>query len=612
MARKTPGSYEEIEKKLAVEQTLLECIRDLYTKSGINAYNKFLETLGKYYAADRAYIFEFDDDTEIIHNTYEWCEQDIEPAIGLLANVAKVIITPWIELFETKGSFYFNSLDRDVDRNSEAYKLLKIQNIDSLMAVPLKYNDKILGFVGVDNVKSNSTSFYMLESIAALIVNEFQKRETFEQKILRNVSKTYVGMYVINIKTDEYKIINAVKNVKRHLSVEKRNKFARESMQNVIKNECAGKYVEKMLRFLDFDTIEERLKNYNTISLDFIGNVAGWCTATVLPSSYDSDGNLEEIIILIQRMDVVRANDVEMKKRVQEVLENQAHVYTEMLKLQRSGIIASLAEDNHVLIINQAAVEMFGWQSTEQFSGDIKDLYARVSDDKKIEKIRALQNIRFNGGEYETEFSVKHDDGSVCYILLRSRLITTEDGVEIVLNSLTDVTDSKKLHEKVIEMSHKDSLTQICNRGSGEEQIESLIKLRKAGMFCLFDVDKFKAINDTFGHVVGDEVLVAIANCMKNTFRDRDILMRLGGDEFAVYAVGIKDYDVGRECIERFMCAIEAINIPDMKGQKVSISLGAVIHHNDDETTFDEMYQNADLVMYKSKKTFGNKYEFYK
>ena len=360
MARKTPGSYEEIEKKLAVEQTLLECIRDLYTKSGINAYNKFLETLGKYYAADRAYIFEFDDDTEIIHNTYEWCEQDIEPAIGLLANVAKVIITPWIELFETKGSFYFNSLDRDVDRNSEAYKLLKIQNIDSLMAVPLKYNDKILGFVGIDNVKSNSTSFYMLESIAALIVNEFQKRETFEQKILRNVSKTYVGMYVINIKTDEYRIINAVENVKRHLSVEKRNKFARESMQNVIKNECAGKYVEKMLRFLDFDTIEERLKNYNTISLDFIGNVAGWCTATVLPSSYDSDGNLEEIIILIQRMDVVRANDVEMKKRVQEVLENQAHVYTEMLKLQRSGIIASLAEDNHVLIINQAAVEMFG------------------------------------------------------------------------------------------------------------------------------------------------------------------------------------------------------------------------------------------------------------
>ena len=57
-------------------------------------------------------------------------------------------------------------------------------------------------------------------------------------------------------------------------------------------------------------------------------------------------------------------------------------------------------------------------------------------------------------------------------------------------------------------------------------------------MFCLFDVDKFKAINDTFGHVVGDEVLVAIANCMKNTFRDRDIIMRLGGDEFVAVIIG--------------------------------------------------------------------------
>lgn len=612
MAKRLSGSYEEIEKKLAVEQTLLECIQELYTKSGINAYNKFLETLGKYYAADRAYIFEFDDDTEIIHNTYEWCEQDIEPAIGLLANVAKSIITPWIELFETKGSFYFNSLDRDVDKNSGAYKLLKIQNIDSLMAVPLKYNDTILGFVGVDNVKSNSTSFYMLESIAALIINEFQKRETFEQKILRNVSKTYVGMYVINIKTDEYRIINAVENVKRHLVVEKRNKFARETMQGIIKNECAGKYVEKMLRFLDFDTIEERLKNYNTISLDFIGNVAGWCTATILPSSYDSNGNLEEIILMIQKMDVVRANDVEMKKRVQEVLENQAHIYTEMLKLQRSGIIATLAEDNHVLVINQAAVEMFGWKSTSEFSGDVNELYAKVVDPNKEEKIAALKNIRKNGGDYETEFSLRRNDGDICYVLLRTRLITTEDGVRIVLNSLTDITDSKKLHDQVIEMSQKDSLTQICNRGSGEEQIESLIQLKKGGMFCLFDVDKFKAINDTYGHIVGDDVLVAIANCMKYTFRDRDIVMRLGGDEFAVYAVGIKDEDVGRECIERFMCAIDSINIPEMNGQKVCISLGALIHKPDEETTFDQMYQNADLVMYKSKKTFGNKYEFYK
>lgn len=612
MARKMPGSYEEIEKKLAVEQTLLECIRDLYTKSGINAYNKFLETLGKYYAADRAYIFEFDDDTEIIHNTYEWCEQDIEPAIGLLANVAKSMITPWIELFETKGSFYFNSLDRDVDRNSGVYKLLKIQNVDSLMAVPLKFNDEILGFVGIDNVKSNSTSFYMLESIAALIINEFQKRETFEQKILRNVSKTYVGMYVINIKTDEYRIINAVDNVKRHVVLEKRSKFANETMQNVIKNECAGKYVEKMLHFVDFNTVEERLKNFDTISLDFIGNVAGWCTATILPSSYDSNGNLEEIILMIQKMDVVRANDVEMKKRVQEVLENQAHIYTEMLKLQRSGIIATLAEDNHVLVINQAAVEMFGWKSTSEFSGDVNELYAKVVDPNKEEKIAALKNIRKNGGDYETEFSLRRNDGDICYVLLRTRLITTEDGVRIVLNSLTDITDSKKLHDQVIEMSQKDSLTQICNRGSGEEQIESLIQLKKGGMFCLFDVDKFKAINDTYGHIVGDDVLVAIANCMKYTFRDRDIVMRLGGDEFAVYAVGIKDEDVGRECIERFMCAIDSINIPEMNGQKVCISLGALIHKPDEETTFDQMYQNADLVMYKSKKTFGNKYEFYK
>ena len=56
-------------------------------------------------------------------------------------------------------------------------------------------------------------------------------------------------------------------------------------------------------------------------------------------------------------------------------------------------------------------------------------------------------------------------------------------------------------------------------------------------MFCLFDADKFKAVNDTFGHEAGDSVIKALANAMNNALREYDIFMRLGGDEFAFYAV---------------------------------------------------------------------------
>ena len=90
-----------------------------------------------------------------------------------------------------------------------------------------------------------------------------------------------------------------------------------------------------------------------------------------------------------------------------------------------------------------------------------------------------------------------------------------------------------------------DALTKICNRGYGEAQIEKLLKAKKNGMFLLFDVDKFKHINDTYGHSIGDEVLIQVADALKQTFEQAGVCMRLGGDEFAVYAPEITEQNAG-------------------------------------------------------------------
>ena len=83
-------------------------------------------------------------------------------------------------------------------------------------------------------------------------------------------------------------------------------------------------------------------------------------------------------------------------------------------------------------------------------------------------------------------------------------------------------------------------------------------------MFCLLDADKFKSINDTYGHDAGDKVIKAIADCLKRAFRNDDVIMRPGGDEFAAYAIGITDEEHGRIVANRFFDLIDRIEIEEL------------------------------------------------
>ena len=132
------------------------------------------------------------------------------------------------------------------------------------------------------------------------------------------------------------------------------------------------------------------------------------------------------------------------------------------------------------------------------------------------------------------------------------------------------------------------------------------------GMFCLLDADKFKSINDTFGHDAGDKVIKAIADCLKKAFRNSDVIMRLGGDEFAVYALGITDEERGNIVINRLFGLIDKIEIPEIGDRKITISLGAALFNSEENLSFTELYKRADSVAYESKKTVGNRATFYK
>lgn len=129
-------------------------------------------------------------------------------------------------------------------------------------------------------------------------------------------------------------------------------------------------------------------------------------------------------------------------------------------------------------------------------------------------------------------------------------------------------------------------------------------------MFCLFDADKFKHINDTFGHQTGDKVLIAIADCMRWSFKEDDVIFRLGGDEFGVYVLGVTRRDEGEELVNRFFAAVEKLSLPEMKGEKFHLSMGAAFYTGKKKEAFLHLYRRADSGCYISKGKYGSQCTF--
>ena len=165
------------------------------------------------------------------------------------------------------------------------------------------------------------------------------------------------------------------------------------------------------------------------------------------------------------------------------------------------------------------------------------------------------------------------------------------------------IDEEKNRENNLIYLSQTDLMTGLKNRGSGEKIIKEMIENDIEGTFFMLDADKFKSINDNYGHDVGDKVIRAIADCLKKTFRAGDVVMRIGGDEFAV---GITDNAAAVILVEKFFTEIDKINIPEIGSRKISISLGSAFFTVDKNLSFAEIYKRADLAAYESKKIAGN------
>ena len=146
-----------------------------------------------------------------------------------------------------------------------------------------------------------------------------------------------------------------------------------------------------------------------------------------------------------------------------------------------------------------------------------------------------------------------------------------------------------------------DHLTQLRSRNYLDRQMGESMQEDEEGTFILIDIDNFKRVNDTYGHQVGDEILVQVANLIKDNIRDTDIGARWGGEELAIYLPKVPLY-LGVQIAERLKDAVAQLSNP-----KVTISCGVSHWLKTDCSTPDELFKRADEALYDAKNSGKNR-----
>lgn len=251
-----------------------------------------------------------------------------------------------------------------------------------------------------------------------------------------------------------------------------------------------------------------------------------------------------------------------------------------------------------VVFVNEAFQRLSGYASDEIIGQSARALYPAHQGPDFYRNLRA--SLR-SGRPFRATFTYRRKDGSSFYI--EQSIAPVYDANRKITHYIStgkDVSERVERERRLIDMATRDPLTGLSNRRAGNLALDSLVSDAHAAAkplsLILADIDRFKAINDTYGHQAGDEVLMEVGRILRSGIRDSDVAVRWGGEEFLVMAPGCALQEA-LDLSERLRRAVGALDFKSVG--RVTLSLG-VAELRPGEST-GSLLQRADTAMYKAK-----------
>lgn len=275
--------------------------------------------------------------------------------------------------------------------------------------------------------------------------------------------------------------------------------------------------------------------------------------------------------------------------------------------------------EQKIIYCNEAVFTLLGYAEDEIQARDknLIDMSLFHSDDLPRVQANFLELTKLQDGESKViEYRLRHQDGQ--YRIFRSYdtpfLRDADQQVIQIVGTAVDVTQQRDFETRLEYLAHHDPLTNLPNRTLLHARLEHSLQVsERLGLqlcVCFIDLDNFKNINDSYGHSVGDKVLIEVANRMQSIIRKGDTLARVGGDEFVLVMDNIDLEGSRREVLQKFIQVFERPFTVDNKDFNLSMSMGISrypLHGRSIET----LNQHADTAMYEAKLAGKNTFRIY-
>lgn len=330
--------------------------------------------------------------------------------------------------------------------------------------------------------------------------------------------------------------------------------------------------------------------------------------------------------------------EIAKRKRVEEALRLSEEKFSKAFRCSADAIAISTLPDGRYIEANGSCLRLSGYSREEFIGSTATELNIWVNPEDRTRFIEMLQQ---QGAVHNLEHCFRLKSGEVRVGLLSAEIINL-GGQQCLLSINRDITECKRAEEallraKVVEATNQelekeiterkraeqqllhnafhDSLTNLPNRALFMNRLRHAIahtKTRKDYLFAVLflDMDCFKGINDSFGHVKGDQLLIDFARRLELCLRSKDTVARLGGDEFAILLEDIKDINNATEVADRIQ---EILTLPfNLGGHEVfattsiGIALSTTVYNQP-----EELLRDADTAMYRAKALGKARYEVF-
>lgn len=307
-----------------------------------------------------------------------------------------------------------------------------------------------------------------------------------------------------------------------------------------------------------------------------------------------------EIRVDGRRLFVGIARDITERKLAEQKLAAESAKNATLLRTASDGIHI-LDLDGNLVQANDAFCRMLGYSAEEMLGMNVQQWDAQWPAELLAEKLHQRHENEENDILFETRH--RRRDGSTVDVEVHVAAIVI-DGKQLLFASARDISERKKAAEQMEHLAHFDILTDLPNRALLADRLKQALakaKRYKYRLALLFiDLDKFKPVNDTFGHDVGDLLLKEVAHRLRNCLRESDTVARVGGDEFIVLLPQIDAEEYGVLVAEKILAELNTPFNIDGRTLDISGSIGVAVYP-DDGADQDELMKHADSAMYEAK-----------